>query len=95
MSKMIGGRLLVQEVTPLLISKALYTDTELFAASLFQLKVSVWERTADDIPVRVEDGGIITKITPFSVTINGIRYIRSDCEFRTDADANGPAGRNI
>ncbi|WP_426454351.1 hypothetical protein ACP26L_17250 [Paenibacillus sp. S-38] len=63
-------------------SRALNTETELFAASLFQLRVSVWERTADDIPVRVEDGGIIERFTPGSVTINGVTYSRSECEFR-------------
>jgi hypothetical protein len=63
-------------------SKAIYSDTELFAAALFQLKVSVWETTADDIPVRVEDGGVIQKITPISVKINGKIYERVDCEFR-------------
>lgn len=63
-------------------SKALYSDTELFAAALFQLKVTVWERTADDIPVRVDDGGTIERITPISVKINGTNYVRSDCEFR-------------
>ncbi|MFD0677528.1 MULTISPECIES: hypothetical protein [unclassified Paenibacillus] len=65
-------------------SKALCSDTELFAAALFQLQVSVWERTADDIPVRVEDGGTIERITPVSVKINGIYYVRSECEFRVD-----------
>lgn len=63
-------------------SRALYSDTELFAAALFQLKVSVWERTADDIPVRIEDGGIIERITPVSVKINGTNYVRCECEFR-------------
>ncbi|NHN31830.1 hypothetical protein [Paenibacillus agricola] len=65
-------------------SRAIYSDTQLFAASLFQLKVTVWERTADDIPVRVDDGGIIEKITPLYVKINGAYYERSDCEFRVD-----------
>lgn len=65
-------------------SRALYSDTELFAAALFQLKVSVWERTADDIPVRIEDGGTIERITPLSVKINGAYYMRSVCEFRVD-----------
>ncbi|NOU92670.1 hypothetical protein GC093_05430 [Paenibacillus sp. LMG 31456] len=63
-------------------SRALHSDTELFAAALFQLEVSVWERTADDIPVRVEDGAIIERITPISVKINGVYYVRSECEFR-------------
>lgn len=63
-------------------SRALYSDTELFAAALFQLTVSVWERTADDIPVRVEDGGIIERITPVSVKINGVYYMRTESEFR-------------
>ncbi|MCZ8521772.1 MULTISPECIES: hypothetical protein [Paenibacillus] len=63
-------------------SRALHTDTELFAASLFQLCVTVWERTADDIPVRIEDGGVIERFTPNSVKINGAYYMRSECEFR-------------
>jgi len=69
----------------MLVSKVIHTDTELFAASLFQLHVSVWERTADDIPVRTEDGGVIEKFTPLSVKINGVYYVRSECEFRVDA----------
>jgi hypothetical protein len=73
-------------------SRALCSDTELFAASLFQLQVSVWERTADDIPVRIEDGGIIERISPISVKINGIYYMRSECEFRAGmSSVKGPS----
>lgn len=70
----------------MLVSKIIHTDTELFAAALFQLNVSVWERTADDIPVRTEDGGIIERYTPLSVKIKGTYYVRSECEFRVDME---------
>ena len=75
---------MLSEVRIISKSRAIYSDTQLFAASLFQLKVSVWESTADDIPVRVNDGGIIEKITPLYVRINGIYYERSECEFRVN-----------
>lgn len=72
-------------------SKTLTTDIELFAAALFQRKISVWSKTADDIYVLLDCGGVIEKFSPDSV---GIRYpngkdrceyyLREECEFRID-----------
>ncbi|TVY08386.1 hypothetical protein [Paenibacillus cremeus] len=62
------------------MAKPLRTDADLFAAALFQMQVSVIQRTADDIYVE-EDKGIIEKITPISVKLNGTYFVRSESEF--------------
>ena len=60
----------------------LETDMELLTAALTQRKVSVWSRTADDIYVELEPGGIIRKFTAYSVKINNSYFLREECEFR-------------
>jgi len=72
-------------------SRTLTTDIELFAAALFQRKVSVWTKSADDTYIRLDSGGIIEKFSPDAV---GIRYfdgrdrreyyLRDECEFRIE-----------
>jgi hypothetical protein len=65
-------------------SKTISTDMELFAAALAQRKVSVMQRTADDIYAILEYGGIIERYTKQSVKINGSYYLREECEFTTE-----------
>ncbi|WP_036746630.1 hypothetical protein [Paenibacillus sp. UNC451MF] len=65
------------------MEKTLITDIELFAASLAQVRVSVIQRTADDIPVFV-DCGLIEKYSTYSVKINGVFYVRDESEYRVD-----------
>jgi hypothetical protein len=62
------------------MAKPLRTDADLFAAALFQTQVSVIQRTADDIYVE-EAKGVIQKITPISVKLNGSDFARSESEF--------------
>ncbi len=62
-------------------SKTISTDMELFTASLSQRKVSVMQRTSDDIYAILEYGGIIERYTKHSVKINGTYYLREECEF--------------
>ncbi|MDB5054882.1 MAG: hypothetical protein JWM44_2932 [Bacilli bacterium] len=62
-------------------SKTISTDMELLATSLAQRKVSVMQRTADDIYAILEYGGIIERYTKHSVKINGAYYLREECEF--------------
>jgi hypothetical protein len=71
-------------------TKTLTTDIELFTAALLQRKVSVWGKTADDIYVLLDRGGIIEKYSPDSVKIRydeGARkeyYLRGECEIRIE-----------
>ncbi len=58
------------------------TDMELLTAALTQRKVSVWSKTADDIYVQLEPGGLIQKFTAHSVKINKSYFLRNECEFR-------------
>lgn len=62
-------------------SKLLTTDIQLFAAALSGRKVSVMQRTADDIYVILEYGAMIERYSDTSVKINGNYYLRMDCEF--------------
>jgi len=62
-------------------SKTISTDMELLAASLSQRKVSVMQRTSDDIYAILDYGGAIERYTNHSVKINGTYYLRDECEF--------------
>lgn len=62
--------------------RTLQADMELFAAALTQTPVSVWQRTADDIPVLLKAEGIIEKYTPHIVKVDGVVYLRAECELR-------------
>jgi hypothetical protein len=62
--------------------KILKTDSELFAASLMQTKVSVVVAKGENILEIVDYGGQIEKFTPVSVKVNGGYYFRDSFEFR-------------
>ncbi|UKS30824.1 hypothetical protein LOZ80_18540 [Paenibacillus sp. HWE-109] len=63
--------------------RTLSTDMELFAAALSQAIVVVIQRTADDIPVFVTSG-IITKYTPYHVSIGETSFLRDETELRIE-----------
>lgn len=65
------------------MSKTLSTDMELLAAALSQVKVTVVQRTADDIPV-IDNAGTIEKYTDLSVKVIGVHYVRTETEFRVE-----------
>ncbi|MFC0213354.1 hypothetical protein ACFFK0_12970 [Paenibacillus chartarius] len=71
-------------------SKTISSDIELLTAALLQRKVAVWCRTADDIYVLLDEGGLIEKYSPDSVRIRYAHrdraeyYLRSECEFRIE-----------
>ncbi|MGM1023401.1 MAG: hypothetical protein ACQEXV_23445 [Bacillota bacterium] len=65
--------------------KVLKSDIELFAAALSQVRVYVVS-IDEELRVTFEDyGGVVEKITPESIKINGKYFMRGQFEFRVDA----------
>ncbi|CAM3511138.1 hypothetical protein [Marinicrinis lubricantis] len=65
-------------------SKTLSTDMDLFTAALLQVPVQVWGRTVDDVLVLLEPEGMIGKITPNFIRVNGKSYDRDECIIRVE-----------
>jgi hypothetical protein len=70
-------------------TKTLSSDMELLTAALLQRKVAVWGRTADDIYVLLDTGGIIEKFSPGTVRVRFDAerreyYLRGECEIRIE-----------
>ncbi|MGQ3477731.1 hypothetical protein [Paenibacillus sp. TY11] len=64
--------------------KVLGSDIELFAAALSQVRVYVVQPLGKDLIDIVDYGGVVQKITPESVKINGSYFMRNQFEFRVD-----------
>ncbi|MEC0233753.1 hypothetical protein P4H71_05200 [Paenibacillus kribbensis] len=64
--------------------KVLKSDIELFAAALSQVRVYVVQPLGDDLIDIIDYGGVVEKITPESVKINGSYFMRNQFEFRVD-----------
>ncbi|MMZ48478.1 hypothetical protein D1872_101500 [compost metagenome] len=64
--------------------KVLKSDIELFAAALSQVRVYVVQPLGKDLIDIVDYGGIVEKITPESIKINGSYFFRNQFEFRVD-----------
>ncbi|MFW9331746.1 hypothetical protein ACN6AX_00755 [Paenibacillus polymyxa] len=64
--------------------KVLKSDIELFAAALSQVRVYVVQLLGEDLIDIVDYGGIVEKITPESIKINGSYFFRNQFEFRVD-----------
>ncbi|APB77366.1 hypothetical protein PPYC2_21515 [Paenibacillus polymyxa] len=71
--------------------KVLKSDIELFAAALNQVRVYVVQPLGEDLIDIVDYGGVVEKITPESIKINGNYFFRKQFEFRVDVkkDSNG------
>ncbi|MGQ3477727.1 hypothetical protein [Paenibacillus sp. TY11] len=64
--------------------KVLKSDIELFAAALIQVRVYGVQLLGDDLIDIVDYGGVVEKITPESIKINGSYFLRKQFEFRVD-----------
>ncbi|WP_418027045.1 hypothetical protein [Paenibacillus sp. JJ1722] len=64
--------------------KVLKSDLELFAAALSQARVYVIQPLGEDLIDIVDYGGMVEKITPESIKINGSYFFRNQFEFRVD-----------
>ncbi|MDG0057016.1 hypothetical protein MMB75_25655 [Paenibacillus sp. P2(2022)] len=71
--------------------KVLKSDIELFAAALSQVRVYVVQPLGEDLIDIVDYGGVLEKITPEAIKINGAYFFRKQFEFRVDVkeDSNG------
>jgi hypothetical protein len=64
--------------------KTLISDIELFAAMLFQVRVTVCAKDSAGHTIIVDYGGPIERYTDISVRIGGENYTRSAHEFRAE-----------
>ncbi|MET3209369.1 UNVERIFIED_CONTAM: hypothetical protein ABIC26_002313 [Paenibacillus sp. PvR008] len=64
--------------------KVLKSDIELFAAALNQVRVYVVQPLSDDMVEIVDYGGVVEKITPDSIKVNGSYFMRDQFEFRVE-----------